>query len=88
MKGKVLRGKIMETIEKEWPVSVTQIAKHTGLHKEKITEKDRKAIVAKIVYHIKILEKEEKIRVKKIGKTTVTWPTEIEKLRVIHEMLK
>ena len=78
----------METIEKEWPVSVTQIARCIGLHKEGISEKDRKAVVAKTVYHVKKLEKEEKIRLKKIGKTTIIWPTEIEKLRIVRELIR
>jgi hypothetical protein len=28
------------------------------------------------------------IDVKKVGNTYIAWPTEIEKLRVIHELLK
>mgnify|MGYP001593858205 CR=1 FL=1 len=78
----------METIEKEWPTSVTHIAKHLGLYIGKLSEKERKSIVAKIVYHVRKLEKEEEIRLKKIGKTTIVWPNEIEKLRVLYEILK
>ena len=88
MKGKALRVKIMETIEREWPLSITESARHIGLHKDKISERDRKAIVAKIVYHVRKLESEEKVRLKKIGKTSIIWPVEIEKLRILHELIK
>lgn len=88
MKGKQLRKKILEVIENEWPVSITQIASHLGLYKRKMGEKKRKAIIAKVVYHVRKLDKEERVRIKKIGQTVIVWPHEIEKLRVIHEMIK
>ena len=88
MKGKQLRAKIMEVIEKEWPVSVTEISKHLGIYKKKMDERKRKASVAKVVYHIRKLEKEEKVRTKKIGQTIIIWPQDIEKLRIIHELIK
>jgi len=88
MKGRQLRDKILEVIEKEWPVSITEIAKHLGIYKKNIDERKRKAVIAKVVYHVKKLDKEERVRTKKIGQTIVVWPQDIEKLRVIHEMLK
>jgi len=88
MKGKDLRNKILSVIENEWPISITQIAKQLGLYKGKMTEKKRKAVIGKIVYHVKKLKEQEKIRTKKIGQTVIIWPHEIEKLRVLHEMLR
>ena len=88
MKGKQLRNKIMEVIEKEWPVSITEIARHLGLYKKSMDERKRKSAVAKVVYHVRKLEGGERVRTKKIGQTIVIWPLDIEKLRLIHEMIK
>lgn len=83
-----LRDKIIVVIEKEWPVSITEIAKHLGIFKKGMDEKKRKAAVGKITYHVKKLKEEEKIRTKKIGQTVIIWSQDIEKLRVLHEMLR
>jgi hypothetical protein len=83
-----LRNEIMIVIEKEWPVSITEIAERLGIFKRGMNEKKRKAAVGKIIYHVKKLEKVEKIRTKKIGQTVIIWPYEMEKLRVLHEMIK
>ena len=88
MKGKDLRKKILEVIENEWPVSITQIASQLGFYKRKMDEKKRKAVIGKVVYHVKKLKEGDKVRIKKIGQTVIIWPHEIEKLRVIHEMIK
>jgi hypothetical protein len=83
-----LKDKIMIIIEKEWPVSVTEIAERLGIFKRGMNEKKRKAAVGKIIYHVKKLKESDKIRIKKIGQTVIIWPHDIEKLRVLHEMLK
>ena len=83
-----IRDEIMNIIEKEWPVSVTEIAERLGIFKRGMIEKKRKAAVGKIIYHIKKLKEQEKIDTKKIGKTVIIWPFEINKLRVLHEMLR
>jgi predicted transcriptional regulator len=83
-----LRDDVMISIEKNWPVSVTQIAENLGIFKKGMDEKNRKAAVGKIVYHVKKLKEMDKIMTKKIGQTIIVWPVEIEKLRVLHEMLK
>ncbi len=83
-----LRNEIMVVIEKEWPVSVTEIAERLGIFKRGMNEKKRKAAVGKIIYHIEKLKEQEKIRTKKIGQTVIIWPYEMEKLRVLHEMMK
>jgi len=78
----------MVVIEDYWPVSVTEIARHLGIFKKGMNEKKRKAAVGKIIYHVKKLKEGDKIRTKKIGQTVIIWPHEIEKLRVVHEMLR
>jgi len=83
-----LKDSIMVTIENNWPVSVTEIAGHLGIFKKGMNERKRKAAVGKIIYHVKKLKNEEKIRTKKIGQTVIIWPIDIEKLRVLHEMMK
>lgn len=83
-----LRNEIMKVIEEEWPVSVTGIAEHLGIFKRGMNEKKRKAVIGKIIYHIKKLNEQEKINTKKIGKTVIIWPYAINKLKVMHELMK
>lgn len=78
----------MLVIEDDWPVSVTEISTHLGIFKRGMDEKKRKAAIGKISYHIKKLKDVDKIRTKKIGQTVIIWPHDIEKLRVIHELIK
>ena len=83
-----LGDKIMIIVEKEWPVSVTEIAERLEIFKRGMDEKKRKASVGKIIYHVKKLKEGEKIDTKKIGQTVIIWPYEINKLRILHEMMK
>ena len=83
-----IRDEIMTIVEKEWPVSVTEIAERLGIFKRGMSEKKRKAAIGRIGYHIKKLKEQEKIDTKKIGQTVIIWPYEINKLRVLHEMLR
>jgi predicted transcriptional regulator len=81
MKGKALRTEILERIESNWPTHVRELVRDLGF------EVDNNNI-KKISYHIRRLEAEEKIRVKRIGRALVAWPAEMEKLRAIHELLR
>jgi predicted transcriptional regulator len=81
MGGKNLRREILERIESNWPTHIKEIVRDLGF------EVDNNNI-KKFSYHIRKLEEEERIRVKRIGRALVAWPTEMEKLRVIHELLK
>ena len=83
-----MRDKIMLIIEDHWPVSVTEISTRLGIFKRGMDEKKRKAAIGKISYHVKKLREMDKIKTKKIGQTVVVWPHEIEKLRVVHEILR
>ena len=79
------RNKILEIIQSDWPVHATEIAKLLEL--EMLHFNHQKKHVSRINYHIKKLEKEGLIHTKKLGQATVCWPIEIEKIRVIQEML-
>lgn len=81
MKGKTLRREILERIESNWPTHIIEIVRDLGF------EVDNNNI-KKISYHIRRLEEEEKIRVKRIGRAMVAWPIDMERLRIIHELLK
>ena len=85
---KSIRKEILDIIENKWPVSVTEIAENLGIFKRGMNEKKRKAAVGKINYHVNKLKEMNKIRTKKIGQTVIIWPHEIEKLRVMHELLR
>ena len=85
---KELRNDIAIIIEKNWPVSATEIANRIGIFNKGMNEKKRKAAIGKIMYHIKKLEGQGKIDTKKIGQTVIIWPSEINKLRVVHELMK
>ncbi len=81
MKRKILRDNIYKIIEKKWPTYISEICDELKLS---VNNKN----IAKIKYHIKVLEKENKIRTKKIDRALVVWPISIEKLRVIRELVK
>ncbi len=79
-KGK-LRDKILKLIEQNWPTHIRELVSDLGHEVNNLN-------IKKFAYHVKQLEKEEKIRTKRIGQALVVWPYDMEKLRVIHELLK
>ena len=81
MKGKALRQDILERIESNWPTHIKEIIRDLGFEVDNTN-------IKKFSYHIRKLEQAERVRVKRIGRALVTWPTEMEKLRMIHELLK
>jgi predicted transcriptional regulator len=80
--GMSFQARVLKIIHNNWPVHVREVARHLDLDPYDISN------VSKIRYHFKSLEKQEKIRTKKIGRALVAWPTEMEKLRLIHELLR
>jgi len=82
MQGKKLRKEVLRIIHDNWPIHVREVIKLLNWDPYDITN------VSKIRYHFHQLKKEEKIRTKKIGRALVAWPVEMEKLRLIHELLK
>jgi hypothetical protein len=74
--------KILELINEKWPANPLEIAKEFN-ESGKI-----KSLSAKYLYHFRKLNKTGLIAMKRIGNTYVAWPKDIEKLRVLHEMMK
>lgn len=87
MRGSQLRERILQVIEKEWPISVTQIANHLGHYTAGMSERKRKAAVGRVSHHVRQLRAANKIHVKKIGGAVVVWPVAIERLRLLHEFM-
>jgi predicted transcriptional regulator len=81
MKGKELRKGIMELVEHHWPVHVKELVRTLGLEVNNSN-------IKKISYHIKELEKVEKVRTKRIGKALIAWPHDMERLRMIYELIR
>ena len=80
-KEEKLRTKLMRMIEHNWPTHVKELLRALDYEVDNSN-------IKKLAYHVKQLKKEEKIMVKKIGQALVIWPYDMEKLRVMYEMLK
>jgi hypothetical protein len=81
-----IRDRIFGIIVSEWPVHATEIADKLGFD---VSDKEQqKRSVAKVKYHVDQLARNGDIRIKKIGQALVCWPKEIEKLRMMHELMK
>ncbi len=76
-----IRTRILKLIEKSWPTHIKELVYALGYEVNNLN-------IKKIAYHVKKLDMEEKIRTKRIGQALVIWPYEMEKLRVIHEILR
>ena len=75
------RSSVLKAIEDDWPIHTKELASKLGLE-------PNNSSIKKISYHVQRLEKEGKVRTKRIGLALTAWPMEMEKLRVIHEMLR
>jgi hypothetical protein len=80
-KGKALTRQIYEIIAKEWPVHATGVCRQLRIE-------PNSSNVSKVKYHFDILRKTGKIRTKKLDRALVAWPVEIERLRVMQELIK
>ena len=76
-----LRDSVLEVIEGTWPTHIKEIVRGLGFEVDNSN-------IKKVSYHVSELKRQEKVQVKRVGKALVVWPSEIEKLRVIHELLK
>ncbi len=81
MRGKILRERVLRAIERKWPTHIKELVRYLGMEVNNST-------IKKVSYHVKELEKVEKVNTKRVGKALIIWPSEMEKLRVIHELLK
>ena len=81
-KGKKLNDHVLELIHNNWPIHVREVIQLLNWDPYDISN------VSKIRYHFHELRKKERIRTKKIGRALVAWPVDIEKLRLVHELLR
>ncbi|MFH1236988.1 MAG: hypothetical protein V1648_01110 [Candidatus Aenigmatarchaeota archaeon] len=81
MKGKELRKSVLELVEHHWPVHIKELVRDLGLEVNN-------ANIKKISYHIKELERKEKVKTKRIGKALIAWPHDMERLRAIYELIR
>ena len=81
-----IREKIFEIISSDWPIHATEIADKMGY--DVSTKEAQRVSVAKVKYHIDQLARNGDVKIKKVGLALVCWPKEIEKLRMMHELIK
>ncbi len=79
--SKDFRSSVLKEIEDNWPIHIRELISKLGLE-------DTNTSTKRISYHIQQLEKKGKVRTKRIGLALTAWPMEMEKLRVIQEMLR
>lgn len=75
-------SRVFQAVHARWPINPLEVAGALG------DRGDPKKLSAKYLYHFKKLNERKLIVMKKLGNTYVAWPADIEKLRVIHELLK
>ncbi len=81
MTNKALRTDISGIIHQNWPVHASGICRQLGIEVSVSN-------ISKVIYHMKKLDGHGEIRLRKIDRALVAWPAEIERLRVIHELIK
>lgn len=82
LRGPDLREKIFEIISARWPTYVRGVIEELGWDRENISN------VTKVKYHFDQLARDRRINVKRIDRALVAWPTEIERLRVVHDFIR
>ncbi len=85
---KIDRAEVYAIIKRKWPVHVTEVAEAMHLLAKQSSAKERKQVLSHLKYHFDQLAREGKIKVKKIGMALVAWPSEMERMRVIHDMFE
>lgn len=80
-KAKKLQQKVFQIIKENWPIHPSGVCRILKIE-------DNVANISKIKYHFDILKKKNLIHTKKIDRALVAWPAEIEKIRLVHDLLK
>ncbi|MFH0876192.1 MAG: hypothetical protein V1859_09720 [archaeon] len=78
--GKALTQKVYHIISKKWPIHPSGVCRELEIPLNSSN-------ISKIKYHFDILKKQNKIHTKKMDRALVAWPRDIEKLRIMHEMM-
>lgn len=73
--------KILDSIRKNWPTNPLEIANELG------ETGKLKSLSAKYLYQFRKLKELDLIDMKRLGNSYIAWPIDIEKIRVIHELL-
>lgn len=73
---------VYKEICSQWPANPAEVAESLD------DDGKAKTISAKYLYHFRKLKNMELIKMKKVGNTYIAWPMDIEKLRVIHELVR
>ena len=79
--GKQLRKAIFDVVQESWPIHVSGICKVSKLEGN-ISD------ISKVRYHIYKLKTQRLVHTKKIDRALVAWPVEIDRLRIVHELLR
>jgi predicted transcriptional regulator len=74
---------VYRAICSRWPTNPVEVARELGDNGENV-----KTLSGKYLYHFRKLYNLELIQMKRVGNTYVVWPNDIEKLRVIHELVR
>jgi len=80
-KARKLQQKVFQIIKENWPVHPSGVCRILKIE-------DSVANISKIKYHFDVLRKKGLVRTKKIDRALVAWPAEIEKIRLVHDLLK
>lgn len=81
VRGKRLRKEILRIIRERWPVHPSDVCRILDIEPSVSN-------ISKVSYHFNVLEEEKHIRTKKIDRALVGWPSDIEKLRLIHDFMR
>ena len=73
---------VLEVIMRQWPVNPFEVATALGENGK------GKTMSSKYLYHFRKLKQMELIEMKRTGNTYIAWPMDMEKLRVIHDLLR
>ena len=76
------RTKIEKFLHKNWPCNASQISEGLGFPKESRSK------INLVTYHLKKMDTDGRVKLKKIGRNVVAWPIEIEKIRFLREFLE
>ena len=79
--GNVTRN-VLDVISREWPTNPLDVAKSLG------DNGNSKSLSSKYLYHFRRLKQLELIEMKRTGNTYIAWPMDMEKLRIIHELIR
>lgn len=74
--------KVFNVIHSKWPINPLEVAQALNENGK------QKTLSAKYLYHFKKLNDKGFIRMKKVGNTYIAWPLDVEKLRMIHELIR